>query len=166
MTKKPLPSRHRLRAASVLALTATLTCAVAAHGASGAQASATSADPAAQVQRRHELTRVAQQAVDAGTPGVIVRVDDGTGPAVGLARQTSWSRTDRALTPGDRFRMGSNTKTMVATVILQLVAEHRILTDPVERWLPGASRTGRPLPSGCCSTTPAASSTTSMTRTS
>ncbi len=34
--------------------------------------------------------------------------------------------------------MGSNTKTMVATVVLQLVAEHRLqLTDPVEKWLPG-----------------------------
>ena len=40
--------------------------------------------------------------------------------------------------------MGSNTKTMVATVILQLVAEHRLaLTDPVAKWLPGLVPNGR-----------------------
>ncbi|WP_194235845.1 serine hydrolase domain-containing protein, partial [Streptomyces sp. CB01881] len=37
-----------------------------------------------------------------------------------------------------RFRIGSVTKTFVATVLLQLVAEHRLgLDDPVERHLPG-----------------------------
>lgn len=40
--------------------------------------------------------------------------------------------------------MGSNTTTTVATVILQLVPERRIqLTDPVERWLPGAVLNGQ-----------------------
>lgn len=36
------------------------------------------------------------------------------------------------------FRMGSDTKTFVAVVLLQLVGEGRLsLDDPVERWLPG-----------------------------
>lgn len=36
------------------------------------------------------------------------------------------------------FRMGSNTKTFVAIVVLQLAAEERLsLDDTVERWLPG-----------------------------
>ncbi|MFF2020455.1 serine hydrolase domain-containing protein [Streptomyces sp. NPDC058171] len=40
--------------------------------------------------------------------------------------------------PGERFRIGSITKTFVATVLLQLQGEGRIdLDDPVERWLPG-----------------------------
>ena len=40
--------------------------------------------------------------------------------------------------PDDRFRVASVTKTFVATVVLQLVAEHRLsLSDTVERWLPG-----------------------------
>lgn len=41
--------------------------------------------------------------------------------------------------PGNPFlRAGSLTKTFVATVVLQLVAERRLsLSDPVERWLPG-----------------------------
>lgn len=38
----------------------------------------------------------------------------------------------------DRFRIGSLTKTFVATVVLQLVGEGRLsLDDSVERWLPG-----------------------------
>ncbi|MFD7834723.1 serine hydrolase domain-containing protein [Streptomyces sp. NPDC059761] len=144
MSKKPLPSRHRPRALSVLALTMALTCTVAVQGAWGAQAPATSDGQAAQVQRWQELTRLAQHAVDTGTPGIVVRVDDGAGPAVEVARQAAWSRTDHVLAPGDRFRMGSNTKTMVATVILQLVAEHRLqLTDPVEKWLPDSVPNGR-----------------------
>jgi len=37
-----------------------------------------------------------------------------------------------------RFRMGSNTKTFVAVVVLQLVGEGKLgLDDTVERWLPG-----------------------------
>ncbi|MEA5360318.1 serine hydrolase domain-containing protein [Amycolatopsis sp., V23-08] len=84
------------------------------------------------------LTGLAQQVVAAGAPGVIVRVDDGGGHPVEIARQAPWSTADHTLTAADRFRMGSNTKTMVATVVLQLVAENRLrLSDPVEKWLPG-----------------------------
>jgi D-alanyl-D-alanine carboxypeptidase len=39
------------------------------------------------------------------------------------------------------FRMGSNTKTFVSVVVLQLAAERRLsLDDSVERWLPGVVR--------------------------
>jgi D-alanyl-D-alanine carboxypeptidase len=35
------------------------------------------------------------------------------------------------------FRLGSNTKTYVSVVLLQLVGEGRLsLEDPVRRWLP------------------------------
>ncbi|MFF1696021.1 serine hydrolase domain-containing protein [Streptomyces sp. NPDC058257] len=38
----------------------------------------------------------------------------------------------------DRYRIGSNTKTFVSTVVLQLVAEGKLsLDDKVGRWLPG-----------------------------
>jgi D-alanyl-D-alanine carboxypeptidase len=48
------------------------------------------------------------------------------------------------LRAGDRFRAGSITKTFVAVVVLQLVAEHRLrLGDTVERWLPGLVPNGR-----------------------
>lgn len=45
--------------------------------------------------------------------------------------------------PGDRYRIASITKTFVATVVLQLVAEGRLgLDDPVQRHLPGLLRHG------------------------
>jgi D-alanyl-D-alanine carboxypeptidase len=48
-------------------------------------------------------------------------------------------RTRRAVRASTRFRIGSVTKPYVATVVLQLVQEHRLsLDDSVERWLPGA----------------------------
>ena len=44
---------------------------------------------------------------------------------------------------GDRFRVGSLTKTFTATLVLQLAEEHRLsLDDSVERWLPRLVRNG------------------------
>ena len=75
--------------------------------------------------------------VEAGAPGVLVLIDDGTSRqsiAAGLADRTS----KRRMLHTDRFRIGSITKTFVATVVLQLVAEGRLTLDgPLARWLPG-----------------------------
>uniref|UniRef100_UPI0015F0CAFB serine hydrolase domain-containing protein n=1 Tax=Streptomyces phytophilus TaxID=722715 RepID=UPI0015F0CAFB len=47
--------------------------------------------------------------------------------------------TQRAVPARGQFRIGSITKTFVATVVLQLADEGRLrLDDPVEKWLPGA----------------------------
>lgn len=61
--------------------------------------------------------------------------------------QWHFARTDRPtaedtpLRRTDHFRAGSITKTFIATVVLQLAAEHRLsLSDPVERHLPGLIR--------------------------
>ena len=44
---------------------------------------------------------------------------------------------------GDEFRIGSISKTFIATVVLQLAAEHRIsLGQPVQHYLPGLLRSG------------------------
>ncbi|MFI7451968.1 serine hydrolase domain-containing protein [Nonomuraea sp. NPDC049714] len=83
------------------------------------------------------LTSLARQEIEAGAPGVIVRVDPGRGKPLRIAEQASWTRNDHHLTADSQFRMGSNVKTMVATLILQLVAERRLkLDDPVATWLP------------------------------
>jgi D-alanyl-D-alanine carboxypeptidase len=83
------------------------------------------------------------QVVAAGVPGVIVRVD-GDGPPQTASAGTSNLATGTALTPGARFRIGSLTKSYVATVVLQLVGEKRIILDaPVERYLPGALTLGK-----------------------
>ncbi|WP_308646687.1 serine hydrolase domain-containing protein [Nocardia cyriacigeorgica] len=51
--------------------------------------------------------------------------------------------TGEPVTGSEHFRIGSITKTFVATVILQLVDEHRIELDaPIETYLPGVVRDG------------------------
>lgn len=91
-----------------------------------------------------QLAALMQQDVDAGAPGVVVRVDRGRGKTISLARQAAWTTADHKLSAGDEFRMGSNTKTMIGVLVLQLVAEHRLsLQDSVEKWLPGLVPGGR-----------------------
>jgi D-alanyl-D-alanine carboxypeptidase len=73
----------------------------------------------------------------AGIVGVLGQLDVGHRRFVA---RSGTARIDAARpVPKDaRFRIGSNTKTFVAVVILQLVGEGRIgLDDTVERWLPG-----------------------------
>ena len=61
-----------------------------------------------------------------------------------VARQAGWSVPDHRLRVSDRFQMGSNTKTLTAVLVLQLVGEHRLsLEDPIEKWLPGLVPQGR-----------------------
>jgi D-alanyl-D-alanine carboxypeptidase len=83
------------------------------------------------------LRRIVRQLVRDGAPGAlaVVRTPSGIRRAhAGLARQ----RPRTAMAATDRFRIASITKTFVATVVLQLVAEGKLrLDDPIERWLPG-----------------------------
>ncbi|MFI7317913.1 serine hydrolase [Streptomyces venezuelae] len=52
-----------------------------------------------------------------------------------------FARTSPSLSRADHFRVGSITKTFIATVVLQLAAEHRLsLSDPVAHHLPGLVR--------------------------
>ncbi|WP_169542112.1 serine hydrolase domain-containing protein [Solirubrobacter soli] len=86
---------------------------------------------------RPTLESELRQIVAAGSPGVIASVDDGHGLSL-KASGVADTASRRALRPTDRFRAGSNTKTMVATLALQFVAERKLsLSDTVEHWLPG-----------------------------
>ncbi|MER7129616.1 serine hydrolase domain-containing protein [Streptosporangium saharense] len=130
-----------LRMVTASALAVSLAVAAASSAAAAATPSAAWSDAKAQ---RAQLQQLARELVDAGAPGVIVRVDNGRGQPVEIAAQAPWTRQDHLLKVGDEFRMGSNTKTMVATLLLQLVAEGRLaLTDPVEKWLPGRVPNGK-----------------------
>lgn len=86
----------------------------------------------------HDATRHALKAAVAdGVPGVTATARDG---------HRTWSgtegvgdlRTGEPRSERDRYRVGSITKTFVATVVLQLEAEGRLsLDDTVDEWLPG-----------------------------
>jgi D-alanyl-D-alanine carboxypeptidase len=89
------------------------------------------------------LGAAVDRVVSAGVPGTLVLVRDGDRTqtaAVGLADVGA----RRKLRPEDRFRVGSVTKTFVATIVLELAAEKRLrLDDPIARRLPGLLPDGR-----------------------
>ena len=74
---------------------------------------------------------------DGGLPGILAGTLDADGrwhATAGVADTATGHRRGAE----DRFRIGSITKTFVATVMLRLVAEHKVsLEDTVETWLPG-----------------------------
>jgi D-alanyl-D-alanine carboxypeptidase len=81
--------------------------------------------------------------VAAGAPGAVVLVRDGN-RTVRLARGFADRARKAPMRVTDRFRVGSVTKTFVATVVLQLAGEGRLsLDDTVERWLPGLVPNGQ-----------------------
>ncbi|HVQ93694.1 MAG TPA: serine hydrolase domain-containing protein [Mycobacteriales bacterium] len=84
----------------------------------------------------------ADAVVAAGLPGYAAQVTYGRRVSyvqAGLADR----RTGRPLTPADAFDIASNTKTFGATVVLQLVGQHRLsLTDTLATLLPGAVPNG------------------------
>ncbi|MET8676305.1 serine hydrolase domain-containing protein [Streptomyces sp. NPDC004647] len=86
----------------------------------------------------HTATQAAMDAdVKAGVPGVLGRAQDPDGVWSGSSGVADLG-TQRPRLPQDRFRIGSITKSFVATVLLQLEAEKKLsLDDPVEEWLPG-----------------------------
>lgn len=103
---------------------------------------ALTATSSAAADRGHTDTQRAMDAAvrDDGVPGVLGQAEDGGGVWHGTAG-TADRRTERPRYPDERFRVGSLTKTFIATVTLQLAAEGRLdLDSPVERWLPGTVR--------------------------
>ncbi|MFF2525590.1 serine hydrolase domain-containing protein [Streptomyces liangshanensis] len=142
-TRRPARgAAHRARlawtgalAAAALASTALAGPAVASTGTAGTgAASIGSADRGA----RHSATqRALDAAVADGVPGVLARADTRTGGWSGTAGLGD-TATGRERGARDHFRVGSITKTFVATVLLQLEAEGRLdLDDTVDHWLPG-----------------------------
>ncbi|TLS40445.1 beta-lactamase family protein [Streptomyces montanus] len=86
------------------------------------------------------LQRDADALRDSGVTGVSVRLD--TPRDTRTVRSGVADLATRApVPPAEYIRIGSTTKTYVATVLLQLVGEGRMsLDDTVDRWLPGAVR--------------------------
>ncbi|WP_328322439.1 beta-lactamase family protein [Kribbella sp. NBC_00382] len=85
---------------------------------------------------RPELQAALQAVVDAGFSGIQLRVHDQRGDWVGSAGVRKLGDDAKPPTDG-RFWVGSVTKTFTATVVLQLVAEHKLSLDAsVARYLP------------------------------
>ncbi|MBZ9638659.1 beta-lactamase family protein [Streptomyces sp. PSKA30] len=90
---------------------------------------------------RHAATQAAMDAaVAAGVPGVVAEVRDTRGGWKSTSGVADLS-TQQPRGNGDRFRAGSVTKTLVATVLLQLQAEGKADLDAtVDHYLPGLVR--------------------------
>jgi D-alanyl-D-alanine carboxypeptidase len=88
------------------------------------------------------LRQLAQRIVDVGAPGALVAARNANGIRVGAAGYANL-RTKERMRPAHAFRVGSITKTFVATVVLQLAGDGVLrLDDTVERWLPGVVPNG------------------------
>ncbi|MFD8839679.1 serine hydrolase domain-containing protein [Streptomyces griseofuscus] len=93
--------------------------------------------PTAPAPAHTATVRALEAAVRSGVPGAAVTVRDTHGTWSATAG-TGDPRTGKSRSPDDRYRIGSLTKTFVATVLLQLEAEGRLsLDDAVDEWLPG-----------------------------
>nr|WP_311132549.1 serine hydrolase domain-containing protein [Nonomuraea gerenzanensis] len=91
---------------------------------------------AAAEQDRPELRKIMQEMVDSGFVGVALRLRDEQGEWTAGAGLAELGGTAEPPVDG-HVRIGSNTKTFTATVVLQLVAEGRIgLDNPVAGYLP------------------------------
>ncbi|GHE14138.1 serine hydrolase domain-containing protein [Streptomyces alanosinicus] len=89
-----------------------------------------------QEQHRPELQKAIEELAESGFLSVQLRVNDEQGEWVGSAGVRELGQSAKPLTDG-HFRIGSSTKSFVATSVLMLVAEGRIGLDaPADDYLP------------------------------
>jgi D-alanyl-D-alanine carboxypeptidase len=109
--------------------------ALAATGLKAADGTVTGSGPASRLQRDADAIRAL------GVTGVQARVTASDGRHLVAVSGVADRATGRSVPPDGRFRIASTRKAFEATVVLQLVGEHRMsLDDTVERWLPGVVR--------------------------
>ncbi|AJH76604.1 beta-lactamase family protein [Bacillus cereus ATCC 4342] len=86
---------------------------------------------------RNSVKKAIQDALQLGYPGILANISKGGKTwsyTAGIADLT----TKKPMKADFRFRIGSVTKTFIATVLLQLSGENRLnLDDSIEKWLPG-----------------------------
>jgi D-alanyl-D-alanine carboxypeptidase len=115
-------------AAAVAAATAATTTATAATAAT---------TPAQHAYSQQDLQRDLDAITATGVPGVLAEVRTGTRQLRGTSGVADLD-SRQPVNGNGFFRIGSNTKTFLSVVVLQLVAEHRLsLEDTVGHWLPG-----------------------------
>jgi D-alanyl-D-alanine carboxypeptidase len=120
-----------LAAVAAIATAATVT----APAATAATMPATA--PAPHVYSQQDLQRDLDAIVATGVAGVLAEVRSGGRELRGTSGVANLD-TRQPVNENGYFRVGSNTKTFISVVVLQLVAEHRLsLNDTVGHWLPG-----------------------------
>jgi CubicO group peptidase (beta-lactamase class C family) len=96
-----------------------------------AQAAASSAEVKRQAQA------LLNAAADADAPGMVIQVTRGADVLFRGARGRAQVELDAQMSPGDVFRIGSNTKSFTAAAVYLLSEQGRIaLEDPLSRYLP------------------------------
>ena len=123
-------SRRRSVVCRVLAVP--LVAAIALGAAGGAASAAPSKGEAESLKSR------AQGLVGAGYPAAMAAVTDSKGESAGVAVGKGSLETGQAPLLDGEVRIGSNTKTFVAVVVMQMVQEGKVgLDEPIETYLPG-----------------------------
>ncbi|RMI42401.1 serine hydrolase domain-containing protein [Streptomyces triticirhizae] len=93
---------------------------------------------ASETSHESRLRRDANEVVETGATGMVVEVEGADGERARARAGVAELGTDEPVPWGSYYRIGSDTKTFVSVVALQLVDEGRIsLSDTVEDWLPG-----------------------------
>ena len=86
---------------------------------------------------RTSVKNAIRDALQLGYPGILANISKG-GKTWSYAAGIADVRTKKTMKADFRFRIGSVTKTFIATVLLQLSGENRLnLDDSIEKWLPG-----------------------------
>ena len=116
----------------VLAVPVAAAIALGAAGGGGAASAAPSKGEAESLKSR------AQGLVGDGYPAALAAVSDSKGESAGVAVGKGNLETGQAPPMDGEVRIGSNTKTFVAVVVMQMVQEGKVgLDEPIETYLPG-----------------------------
>lgn len=133
------PSSRRLRALPFLLAGGVLAACSSADDGTALSPPAAAASPSAALDAADiaDLELRAERVVAAGVPGVSVAVIAGE-QTVLVSRGLAERATGEPLTSDHRFRVASMAKSLLASIVLQLVEEGRLsLGDRVDQWLPG-----------------------------
>ena len=133
LAASPSSSRSSRRGSVVWRVLAVPVAAAIALGAAGGAASAAPSKGEAE-----SLKARAQGLVEAGYPAALAAVSDSKGESAGVAVGKGSLETGQAPPMDGEVRVGSNTKTFVAVVVMQMVQEGKVgLDEPIETYLPG-----------------------------
>ena len=133
LATSPSSSRSSRRRSVVWRVLVVPVVAAIALGAAGGVASAAPSKGEAE-----SLKARAQGLLGDGYPAALAAVSDSKGESAGVAVGKGSLETGQAPPMDGEVRIGSNTKTFVAVVVMQLVQEGKVgLDEPIETYLPG-----------------------------